>query len=207
MNGIKRSASPYKASLTRRQYLFHEMRTTARLVAAGLSDEKIVQTILAENLFQYPTEKSVRDLARICIQRLRGLDDSALVQSIADAPSDVAKQICLYAMMKQSRLVRDFMVDVIGTKYRQQDLSFGKIDLNAFFFRLQEQDTTVATWSGSTVSKLKQVLTNVLIENGYLDSPKSTTLNPVLIDSSLLNSIEIHNDSAVLPAFNNFSGE
>jgi len=99
------------------------------------------------------------------------------------------------------------MVDVIGNKYRQQDLSFGKIDLNAFFFRLQEQDSTVATWSESTVSKLKQVLTNVLIENGYLDSPKSTTLNPVLIDSSLLNSIEIHNDSAVLPAFNNFSGE
>ena len=203
----KRNESPYKASLTRRQYLFHEMRVTARLVTSGLSDENIINTILRDNLFQYPTEKSTRDLARICIQRLRGLDDSALVASIGDSSSDVAKQICLYAMMKQSRLVRDFMVDVIGNKYRQQDLSFGKIDLNAFFFRLQEQDSTVATWSESTISKLKQVLTNVLIENGYLDSPKSTTLNPVLIDSSLLNSIEIHNDSAVLPAFNNFSGE
>ena len=85
MNEIKKNTSPYKASLTQRQYLFHEMRTTTRIVAAGLSDEEIVQTILAENLFQYPTEKSVRDLARICIQRLRGFDDSALVESIANA--------------------------------------------------------------------------------------------------------------------------
>lgn len=207
MTEIKRNTSPYKASLTRRQYLFHEMRITARLVASGLSDEDIIQTILRENLFQYPTEKSIRDLARICIQRLRGLDDSVLVASIANSSSDVAKQICLYAMMKQSRLVWDFMVDVIGGKYRQQDLSFGRIDLNAFFFRLQEQDSTVAAWSESTISKLKQVIMNVLIENGYLDSAKSATLNPVLIDSALLNSIRIHNDSAVLPAFNHFSGE
>ena len=37
MNELKKNTSSYKASLTRRQYLFHEMRTTARLVASGLS--------------------------------------------------------------------------------------------------------------------------------------------------------------------------
>ena len=35
--------------------------------------------------------------------------------------------------MKQSRLVWEFMLTVIGEKYRLRDMSFGKIDLNTFF--------------------------------------------------------------------------
>ena len=158
---VPKDASPYKASLTRRQFLFHEMRVTARLMALGLSDQEIVKQIMNDNLFQYPTEKSIRDLSAVCIQRLRALDES-LVHAVAESSSEVAKQICLYAMMKQSRLVLDFMVGVIGEKFRQHDLSFGKIDINSFFFRLQEQDSVVATWSDSTISKLKQVLLNIL---------------------------------------------
>ena len=69
-----------------------------------------------------------------------------------------AKLICLYAMMKQSRLVWEFMLTVIGEKYRLRDTSFGKIDLNTFFMRLQEQNDTVASWSDSTVTKLKQIM-------------------------------------------------
>jgi hypothetical protein len=76
--------------------------------------------------------------------------------------------------------------------------------LNAFFIRLQEQDDTVASWSESTISKIKQVLLKIMVETGYLDSTKATKLNPVLIETILLNSIQAHNDLAVLPAFNNF---
>lgn len=41
-----------------------------------------------------------------------------------------SKQICLYAMMRQYRLVWDFMLTVVGTKYRNWVTSFGKIDSN-----------------------------------------------------------------------------
>lgn len=77
-----KEASPYTGVITREQFLFYEMRTTARLVEEGLT------------------------------------------------AAEIAKQICLYAMMKQYRLVWDFMVTVIGEKYHLKDLSFGKIDLN-----------------------------------------------------------------------------
>ena len=49
--------SPYKASLTREQFLFYEMRTTAKLVCEGLDDEQVIARVLSDNLFQYPTEK------------------------------------------------------------------------------------------------------------------------------------------------------
>ena len=182
-----REASPYNAAITREQFLFYEMRTTAKLVCEGLNKDEVIDRIVKENLFQYPTEKSVRKMASACLRRLDAMEDDSLVQAMASQPSDVSKQVCLYAMMKQYRLVWDFMITVIGSKYRNLDTSFSKIDLNTYIMRLQEQDDWVAIWSDSTVTKVKQVLAKVLVENEYLDSLTSDRLNPVLISPLLEN--------------------
>ena len=156
---------PYIASLTREPFLFYEMRSTAKLMAEENSDEAIVKEIVEQNLFQYPTEKSITRIAKACIKRLHALEDDSLVSAIASQPTDVAKQICLYALMKQSRLAWEFMVTVIGEKYRLRDTSFGKIDLNTFFMRLQEQNDTVASWIDTTITKLKQIIARVMESN------------------------------------------
>ena len=197
-----RDASPYNAAITREQFLFYEVRTTAKLVYEGLSNDEIVDRIVKENLFQYPTEKSVKKMALACLRRLEALEDSTLVQAIAMQPCDVSKQICLYVMMRQYRLVWEFMLTVVGSKYRLLDTSFGKIDLNGFFMRLQEQDDWVATWSDSTITKLKQVLQKILVENEYLDSTDADHLNPVLINTLLENAIRASGQELALPAFN-----
>ena len=198
--------SKYSGSgaLTREQFLFHEMRVTAKLMSSGLDDKQIAEAIIRDNLFQYPTEKSLRNILGGCIRRLKALNHETLVTAVASQPTEVAKQICLYAMMKNSSLVYDFMVDVIGEKYRFRDLSFGKTDVNAFFFRIQEQDDYVATWSDSTINKIKQVLIKTLVGTEYLDNIKSNKINPVWIDSILLNSIKANGDYTALPAFNYF---
>lgn len=133
------------------------------------------------------------------------MNDDTLIQAIATQSADVTKQICLYAMMKQSRLVWDFMVTVIGEKYRLKDTAFGKIDLNVFFMRLQEQDDAVSTWSDSTIVRLKQILTKILVENEYLDNNKSDHLNSVWLNPVLENAIRNNNEQLILPAFNCFS--
>ncbi len=198
--------SPYigNGSLTREQFLFHEMRTTARLICEGLFREDIVDRVVRENLFQYPTEKSVRGMVKTCLFRLGCLKDDSLVVAIANQSSAEAKQICLYAMMKQYRLVWDFMITVVGEKYRVFDMTFGNRDLNEYFMRLQEQDDVVAKWSDLTIGKLKQVLRKLLIENEYLDNSKSERLNPVLICHILENSIRQNGDERALIAFNCF---
>ena len=197
-----REASPYNAAITREQFLFYEMRTTAKLVCEGLNKDEVIDRIVKENLFQYPTEKSVRKMASACLRRLDAMEDDSLVQAMASQPSDVSKQVCLYAMMKQYRLVWNFMITVIGSKYRNLDTSFSKIDLNTYIMRLQEQDDWVATWSDSTVTKVKQVLAKVLVENEYLDSLTSDRLNPVLISPLLENAIRASGQELALPAFN-----
>lgn len=196
---------PYIASLTREQFLFYEMRTTAKLLSCGLSEEDVVAKIRKDNLFQYPTEKSIARMAKACLKRLAVMNDMDLVRAIVQQPTDVAKQICLYAMMKQSRLMWEFMLTVIGEKYRLRDSSFGRIDLNTYFMRLQEQDDAVAAWSEGTITKLKQVLAKVLVENEYLDNVHADHLNPVYLHPILENAIRSHGDLMVLPAFNCFS--
>ena len=198
----QKESSPYSAVITREQFLFYEMRTTAKLVAEGRNDKQVADRITSDNLFQYPTEKSVRRMALTCLRRLKALDDPDLVAAIASQPSDVSKQICLYAMMKQYRLVWDFMITVVGAKYENRDMSFSRMDFNVFMMRLQEQDDWVASWSDSTVTKVKQVLARILVDNEYLDSTTADHLNPVLIYPILEDAIRSSGDTKALTAFN-----
>lgn len=199
--------SPYKGSgqLTREQFLFYEMRTTAKLIIEGLDDKAVIDRIVDENLFQYPTEKSIRKMVLTCIKRLRAMQDESLIYQIGTQPVDVAKQICLYAMMKQYRLIWDFMITIIGEKYRMQDFSFGKKDVNVFFMQLREQDAYVEGWSESTCNKIRQVIIRIMVENEYLDNIKSEQLNPVWLNPMLENAIRNNNDDRALIAFNCFS--
>lgn len=195
----------YNASITREPFLYYEMRTAARLLNEGCSEEEAISRIVTENLFQYPTERSIKRMAKACLRRLTGMNDMELVAAVATKPQDVSRQICLYAMMKEHRLISDFMLTVVGEKYRTQDMSFGRIDVNTFFLRLQEQDDAVATWSEQTIQKLGQVIVRILVDNEYLDSTKADHLNLVLISSTLENALRAGNDAYMLPAFNCFS--
>ncbi len=194
----------YNGGLTREQFLFYEIRVVASLISQGFPRHEIIERIKEDNLFQFPTERMIVSIANTCFQRIDALDSAVLVDYLGHATTDVAKQINLYAMMKYNRIVWDFMTTVIGEKYRTQEFDFSKRDLNLFFFQLQEQNDTVASWSDSTISKIKQVLKKALVECEYLDSVRSTQLNPITIAPELEDEIRTNNDTTALAAFNCF---
>ena len=195
---------PYNGALTAEQFLFYEMRIVSKQYLENKSIEEIIAYIKQDNLFQYPTERMVIRLTRTCYKRIIALDNKKLVYEVANAPVEIAKQINLYAMMCYNRLVREFMEGIIGDKYRQQDFSYTKKDINVFFSRLLEQNDDVAAWSEQTIKKLKQVLTKCLIETEMLDSVRDTTLNPIFISEELEIGIRENNDLTALAAFNCF---
>lgn len=198
------SNTPYIASLTREPFMYYEMKITAELLRKGLSEEETVDKIFKENLYQYPTERSLKMRARACIKRLNALEDEELVSWIINRPLDISIQVCLYAMMKHSRLIWEFMITVIGEKYRTRNYSYSRMDLNVFFTRLQEQNDTVASWSDSTINKLKSVIASLLKENGYIEKTTSKRLNEVLLDYKLKDKIIENGDAICLSAFNYF---
>lgn len=194
----------YNGGLTAEQFLFYEIKIVSKQYLEGKSIDEMIEHIQRDNLFQYPTEREISRLTRACYKRLVALDNEKLVYEVANAPVEVAKQINLYAMMRYNRLVREFMEGLIGEKFRQQDYSYTKKDINVFFTRLQEQNDDVAAWSEQTIKKLKQVLTKCLIETGILDSVMDTKLNPIFISEELETGIRENNDLSALAAFNCF---
>ena len=119
----------YNGGLTREQFLFYEIKIVARLLTEGFSIDDAICKIKQENLFQFPTERMIVTIAKTCYNRLQALESERLIEVIATASVDVAKQVNLYAIMKHNRIVWDFMTTVIGEKYRTQDFSFAKKDV------------------------------------------------------------------------------
>ncbi len=197
----------YNGSLTREQFLFYEIRIVSKFYLQGKTVKEATEAIREDNLFQYPTERMIGKMTQVCYCRLDALGVRALVEKIATAPLDVAKQINLYAMMRYNRLVWDFMIKLVGEKFRTQDFSLSRRDLNTFFTRLQEQNDHVAAWSEGTVTKIKQVLMRSLVEAGFMENVKSTTLDPVFLCEELEAGIRANGDLEALPAFNCFRQE
>lgn len=195
--------SPYEksGSLTREQYLFNETRVVGELYLQGMTDEEIIEKVYNENLFRYPTEKMLRNIARVCLKRIHALEDDRLIKALVEMPGSIAKQVCLYAMMKQNRLINDFMLKVIGHKFIERDYGFSKLVVSSFLIDLQEQDPWVASWSPSTINKIRQVIVKTLVDNEYLDDNKSRQLNTITINS-VLEEVLRDKDKAALAAFN-----
>lgn len=194
----------YNGVITSEQFLFYEMRICSVFYLEGLSIEEAINKVNSANLFQYPTERNNSRMTRACYRRLAALGNKTLVKALASQTPAIAKQINLYAIMRQNRLVWDFMIRVIGEKYRTNDFSFTTKDINVFFSQLQAQSEKVAAWSDQTIKRIKGILKRMLIEVKILDDCRSEKLNSILICEELEQGIRDNGDTEALEAFNCF---
>lgn len=193
----------YNASLTREQFLFRELRLAAQLQKRGLTKEEILNAVVEENLFQYPTEREIKGKCKVALRRLDHISNSRfLLDILAEGRASEAKQAALVAMMCDSRLLAEFMVEVIGEKYRSLNMTLNHKDVNLFFDRLCERDEKVSRWSASTIKRIKSVLMNVLRENDYLEGIGSEILLPVMISDEFESALKQAGLKCFLPAFN-----
>lgn len=194
----------YNGALTREQFMFQEMRIIARLRIKGFSDQEILDRVFQENLFQYPTEREIKSKCRACLKRLDSMADIPFaIEALANSAIGEAKQAALVALMCQSLLMQDFMINVIGEKYRRLDMTLTRRDMNLFFDRLAEQDDNVASWSDQTIEKLKAVIRACLRETEYIQGTNET-LHPVLLCDDFANALKNAGRRNFLPAFNMF---
>lgn len=196
---------PYRGALTREQWLFREIRIIARLrLDEGLSDADIVDRVVEQNLFQYPTERELKSIARALCRRLDSLSDdegrrARLARLIAHGTVDQARQTNLYAIACDYRVMWEFMTVVVASKRRQLDAHLPKREIVSFLEGLRAQDEKVAGWSDATLNKIRQVFVKCLEECGMYDRA-SEQLTSVLLDFELEGLIRANDDAAILPA-------
>ena len=149
----------YDGALTREQFMFLEMRKVAQLTMQGLTEEEILNRVYDDNLFQYPTQREIKSKCRACLKRVAQIKGMpCIMEALAEGLATDGKLAALIALMLQNRLVAEFMVGVVGEKYRTLDYSITQMDMNLFMMRLMERDEQVAGWSEQTVKKIKSVL-------------------------------------------------
>ena len=197
----------YNGALTRESFLLNEMRLTARLYAdEHLQGAAVQQQICENNLFQYPTERSQRSLSKVCCRWLERLSQDKtvreqLIDLIAHGTTEQAAQTALYAIMCDNRLVWEFMVYVIGGKFRRNDLFLSNREITTFIHGLASQDATLASWSDATCNKIRQVLNRMLVDTGMKSSVRSEQLIVPYLDGTLKQAICSNGDKAALAAF------
>lgn len=191
-------------ALTREQFLLRETRIVARMRLDGEIDEDILKQAVSRNIFQFPTARQARQIAIACLARLDGLGNESLVSLMAqgEGTPEEAAQCNLYAMARVYSLMRKFLIEEIGVRYRTLSYCFSYMDMNVFFTRLAVEDSNVATWSESTVRKLKTVLRSSLAQTGMLADAKSETLQQIYLCPRVRNGIIANGDEELLPAFN-----
>ncbi len=203
--------APYRGTITREQWLLRETRTVARLRADAAGSGKpleladVVDLAAEENIFQYPTEREVKSIARACWRRLDALSDdpalrNQLIDLVAVGTPDQARQVNLYALARDNRIVWEFLAVVVARKLQGLDESLPKREIVAFLEGLRAQDERAARWSDATLNKIRQVLTACLVECGMYDRRAETLLRP-LLDLTLEQAMRANGDQVLLPAF------
>lgn len=189
-------------SLTHEHFQLRECRIVAGLRLDGLSDDEIVALAKRDNIFQYPTQTQIGNIAWSMLNRLDALCDEGLVDLLAHGFPEQAAQVNLYAMMRVYAVVRELLVDEVASHYRTLDYEFTREDMNAFITRYQAENASAATWSESTVKRIRSALVEILVSAGYLESNRSIDLLRVFLDPDLEDVMVRNGDGSWLPAFN-----
>ena len=190
-------------SITREQFLLDETRTVARLVAEGLDDAEVAERIVSENLFRYPTERMVANLAHAILGRIAALGESreALVRLLADGTSEQARQANAYVMMRCYRVVREFMELEVARCWRERDPFLPRRAIVAFVDGFCERYAGELSWSDSTRNKTVQVLNAMLVAVGMKESVRSDELLAVWLDADVAACMRAAGDTRALAAF------
>ncbi|MBG9589520.1 hypothetical protein ABE26_21425 [Cytobacillus firmus] len=174
----------YSSVLTGASFMLYEFKQVVMLKEQGYSDQEIRKKIITENLFQYEKISSLKRGLPSILRRVNVLDETFRKLVIKES-FEVGKIINLYAIMKTDRLFFEFMDEVIKEKLQTSDYIFEKKDLNTYFTVKAEQNENIASWTESTVQKLKQVYLKILFNTGILKDKRSGELNRLMIDNRI----------------------
>lgn len=120
------------------------------------------------------------------MQRINILDEKLINRLIEDPLGD-GVVINLYSIMKNDRLFFEFMNEVMKDKLKSNNEVLEKKDINIFIETKIEQNEDIASWSDSTVNKIKQVIKKILMEAKVVENNKTGTVKKIIMSDWMKN--------------------
>ena len=176
----------YSGKLTGESFLLYELKIVAKLKKEGYTDKEIRKMVLEENLFQYKFTSSISRRLTPLMQRINLLDEKLIDRLIEDPLGD-GIVINLYSIMKNDRLFFEFMNEVMKEKLKSNNEVLEKKDINIFIETKIEQNEDIASWSDSTINKIKQVINKILMEAKVVENNKTGTVKKIIMSDWMKN--------------------
>lgn len=170
----------YHAHDTGASLRLRESKILAGLLLEGVGDSEWKRVIFDENVLQIERASSLRRIVTLLRSRLDELDREGW-RMICEGDRDLAVQTLFAGAIKHSRLIGDFLDLAI----RDQKQLFARV-LEAHVWAeyvegCRARDVELEHWADLTSDKLRQVVCNMLVEVGFLESVRNPEFRTVFV--------------------------
>ncbi len=179
-NQIKNHPHIYSGDIVAGSLLIPESRTIASLLKKNISSEQWRQAIEVDNVLQKRSPLTAKRQARLIKNRL-SLMPEGFLDLVENSSHEVTTQALLAAAIKHSRLLGDFLDQIVQDHWRTFQKQLTSRDWDHFLDLCVQKDPHIKNWSESTLNKLRQVIIRILAEASYIDGTKTQNLLPVTI--------------------------
>lgn len=196
MKNLK-SHAIYNAEISAGSLMLRESRKVAKLLLAGADEKTWHQAIYVDNILQKKVPATAKRMARLIRNRLEPMSPD-LWKLIVNGSAETSLQALLAAAIHHSRLLGDFLNNVVKEKYRIFDKQVTVQDWKKFLYTCELRDSVVTQWTETTRAKLGQVIFRILAEARYLDSTRSLKLTPVSLTPEVRRYLLEHKEKYIL---------
>jgi len=187
----------YSGEIVAGSLLVNESRKIADLLLRGLDEKAFYLAVLVDNVLQKRSPASARRQSRLIRNRLLPLHHD-FWGMIRDGSHEQAVQALLAASIAHSRLLGDFINQVVQLRIRTFHKQVTYREWDIFFEECKHRDPSVAEWTESTTKKLRQVVFRILAEARIIDSTRSLNLIPFSLLPEVQNLLEKHEQQYAL---------
>jgi len=170
----------YSGDISAGSLLLAESRKIAGLLLKQVNDDEWHNAIVIGNILQKRSPVAAKRQARLIQNRLI-LMTPELWELVYKGKNQVSIQAILAAAIKHSRLLGDFLEQVVHENWRTFKQKINVKDWKYFFDTCSQADPQMLKWTESTQKKLKQIIFRILAESNYIGSTRSGKLQSVTV--------------------------
>ena len=160
------SAVEYKAQ-TKHVFPLAETVLVAKLLLQGHTRAEIRQKVLEEDLFELRSPASRAGALQIIFRRLDKVPRE-YVELLANGNSDTRRATLLFLILREHRLLKELIAEVLIEKLRAFTPVLTAMDLKTFFYAKRDQESALFEWSDSTFQKAASNTLLVLVKASLL---------------------------------------
>ncbi|EKT4487398.1 MULTISPECIES: DUF1819 family protein [Shewanella] len=174
------NAKEYLGDIIGGSIMLRESRLIAHLLQSHPDEQHWLQAIVDENLLQKPSIHSAKRMASTVRKRIEPLGE-AFWTELEEAHDELASQLLLLAIMKQSPVLTDFMQTSFADARRMYREELKNDDWQEFINSRMRIIEGLDNYASTSINKIGSNVFKILADAGYLASGRSKKLKKVYL--------------------------